>query len=329
MEDLCGFPAEEAFIRLDIMRDHNLPLPHFESALLAIGDPGEVFDSDEDFHTLKARLAQPSEQLSQHPPSRPAAKKAVNNSAAKASGSAKPAKQAVPAKPGTTPSPRPGVKAAPPKPLGPPPDRLPKGECLILTKAQVASRQQKQKDVALQEADRRKRDTPLRGNVTAWLGLPKAAIADPNKSKPKPPTKPTGAQKPKPGRPAGVVAPKPEVIDDTKFAPPHDLIKRVKAHVDSPQFRAFVKQLFDRLDTDRSGKLDQAEVRPLAHEVKQALRNDGFDLLGFRDQEIDRLLLTVDYDGDGVVDLDELHFCLKRMVVALVAIKPSEQARAA
>ena len=74
IEDHAGFPAEEAFNRIDVLRDSNIPVAHFESSLLAIGDPDEVFQGEEKLEDFKGKYEVPKPET-KAAPKRPDAKK--------------------------------------------------------------------------------------------------------------------------------------------------------------------------------------------------------------------------------------------------------------
>ena len=53
LEEQVGFSAVEAFGRLDLMRDYTIPQSHFESTLLAIGTPHDVFTGEDKIEDYK------------------------------------------------------------------------------------------------------------------------------------------------------------------------------------------------------------------------------------------------------------------------------------
>ena len=340
VEDHCGFPAEEAFNRLDIMRDSNIPEQNFESSLLAIGDPEEVFMGEEKIEDFKGKYAVPKPDK-KTAPARPEAKKAVTKTAAKvptggkAGAKADPGKTKTVSKDGSAAPARPANKnvvnsktpATSAKSKAPVAKNLParkdkatsaanKATGAKPTSTQVASKQADQKKTVKAEAAERKKNTPLKGNVAADKSkkavtkplskqeAAKKAATPAKKIDPKSKTGKVDPKKPvagKPVKPAGKAAvkpPKKEVVDDYKFAPPNDYIKKVKQHVDSPKFRDKIKKMFDKFDVNKNGLLDQEECKPLAKEIKKEMKNEGFEMLDHREGEIQRLLETLDYDGD-------------------------------
>ena len=180
-----------------------------------------------------------------------------------------------------------------------------------------------------------KANTPLKGNVTANPASEKktpkkvATGKSPNKSGKKSPAKsPTKTpNKETGGIKQPVVPSKKEKIEDSKFAAPDREIQWVKAYVDDPWFRDHAWSMFDSFDKNHNGVLEQDEVKHLAKGLTDHFKRDGIELYDARESEMTRLLQSIDYNGDGVVDFDEFHFFMKQLVLSLITIKPTEVAK--
>ncbi len=323
IEDHVGFPAEEAFNRIDVLRDSNIPIAHFESSLLAIGDPDEVFQGEEKLEDFKGKYDVPKPDV-KAAPKRPDAKKQVTKDTKKlATGTKAGAKKdpgktktvskdgaAAPARPAAknVVQPKGGTTTAKGKPevkktIPPRQDKVTsaagKASGVKPTATQVSQKQVAQKKTVKAEADERNKKTPFRGNIandkakkeTKPLSKDQAAKKATTAKKIDPKAKDKAGIKKDVKKPAAtttkaVKQPKKEVVDDYKFAPPNDYIKKVKAHVDSPKFRDKIKKMFDKFDVNKNGLLDQEECKPLAKEIKKEMQNEGFEMLDHREGEI-------------------------------------------
>ena len=120
--------------------------------------------------------------------------------------------------------------------------------------------------------------------------------------------------------------PSPKVKDDWKYSLKGADLKKISAHVDSDQFKSHALSMFRSFDDDNNGYLDENECKPIAKTMTDHLRKEGMDIPNARTQEIQRLLDTMDSNGDGKLDFNEFHFFMKRLVVALCQIKPAVKA---
>ncbi len=82
--------------------------------------------------------------------------------------------------------------------------------------------------------------------------------------------------------------------------------------IDEQKLRENVRLAFNYFDSDRSGFLDQSEVRNLLKAVEASLKDPNFVVT---DNLVNKLFKALDTDGNNQISFEEIYTCIRSIIL--------------